>query len=62
MCLIELRIKKAKSIMGALRHFFDKDVDWRVKTEIYIAGPLNALLWGCESWNLMKSNLERLRS
>jgi hypothetical protein len=49
--------------MGASIHFFDnKDVDWQVKKEIYIAGPLNALLWGCETWNLMKSNLDRLRS
>ncbi len=49
--------------MGASRHFFDnKDVDRRVKTQIYIAGPLNALLWGCESWNLTKRNLNKLRS
>ncbi len=60
---IESRIKKAKAIMGASKHFFDnKDVDRRVKTQIYIAGPLNALLWGCESWNLTKRNLNKLRS
>ena len=50
---IEARIKKAKSIMGASKYFFDnKDVCKRIKSKIYIAGPLNALLWGRESWNL----------
>jgi hypothetical protein len=49
--------------MGASRHFFDnKDVDRRVKTQIYVRGPLNALLQGCESWNLMKKNLKKLQS
>jgi len=33
--------------MGAAKHFFDnKDVDKRIKAQIYVAGPLNALLWG----------------
>mmetsp|Transcript_22629 Transcript_22629/g.32396 ORF Transcript_22629/g.32396 Transcript_22629/m.32396 type:complete len:650 (+) Transcript_22629:1533-3482(+) len=58
---VETRIKKAKSPMGAARHFFDnKDVDKRIKSQIYVAGPLNALLWGCESWNLTKNNLRKL--
>ena len=60
---IVTRIKKAKSIMGASKHFFDnKDVDKRIKAEIYIAGPLNALLWGCEAWNLTKNNLNKIMS
>jgi len=47
---IDARIKKAMSIMGALKHFFDnRDVDRRIKVEIYAAGPLNALLWGCQT-------------
>ena len=58
---IETRIAKAKSLMGAAKHFFDnKDVDNRIKSQIYVAGPLNALLWGCESWNLTKNNLHKL--
>ena len=58
---IDARIKKAKSIMGASKYFFDnKDVDKRIKTEIYVAGPLNALLWGCETWNLTKDNLKKI--
>ena len=57
---IDARIKKAKSIMGASKYFFDnKDVDKRIKTEIYVAGPLNALLWRCEAWNLTKDNLKK---
>jgi hypothetical protein len=50
-----MRIKKAKSIMGLGRQFFDcRDVDIRVKYQIYTAGPLNTLLWGCEGWNTSK--------
>ena len=46
----ETRIKRVSSQMGILRHFFSaKDVDLRVKFWVYIAGPLNCLLWGCES-------------
>ena len=60
---IEVRVKKAKSIMGAAKHFFNnKDVDKRIKAQIYVAGPLNALLWGCETWNLTKYNLNKLIS
>ena len=58
---IQTRIAKAKSIMGASKSFFDnKDVDKRINAQIYIAGPLNALLWGCEAWNLTKLNLNKL--
>ena len=58
---IDARVKKAKSIMGASKHFFDnRDVDRRIKAEIYVAGPLNALLWGCEAWNLTKDNLKKI--
>ena len=58
---IDARIKKAKSIMGASKYFFDnKDVDKRIKTKIYVAGPCNALLRGCETWNLTKDNLKKI--
>jgi hypothetical protein len=60
---IEERIKKAKSMMGASRHFFDnKDVDWQVKKEVYTRGPLNALLWGSKLWNLTRRNIDKLKS
>jgi hypothetical protein len=59
---IEARIK-TKSIMGILKSFFDnKDVDKRIKSQIYVAGPLNALLRGCKIWNLTKQNLNKLKS
>jgi hypothetical protein len=49
--------------MGALKYFFDnKDINKRIKAEIYIAGPLNALQWGCEAWNLTKDNLNKIMS
>ncbi len=50
---IAMRIKKAKSIMRLSRQFFEcRNVDIRVKYQIYTAGPLNALLWGCKGWNI----------
>jgi hypothetical protein len=60
---VEARIMKAKSLMSAARSFFDnKDVDKRIKYQIYVVGPLNVLLWGCETWNLTRRNLNRLSS
>ena len=45
--------------MGASKYFADnRDVDKRIKAEIYVVGPLNALLWGCEAWNLTKEPQE----
>ncbi len=41
---IEMRIKKAKSLMGYAKHFFtNKDVDHPLKFQVYTSGPLNAL-------------------
>jgi len=37
-------------------------VDKRIKSHIYVVGPLNALLWGCETWNLTKQNLSKRTS
>jgi hypothetical protein len=53
------RIKKAKSLMGYAKYFFNnKDVDHGLKYQVYTSGPLNALLWSCETWNLS----ERIRN
>jgi hypothetical protein len=54
-------IKKAKSTMGIAKHFFsNKDVDIRMKHNIYNAFAINAALWGCESWNLSVKNKKML--
>jgi hypothetical protein len=46
---IDARNKKSKSIIGFSKHFFDnKDVDHRLKYQVYTSGALNALLWGCK--------------
>jgi hypothetical protein len=46
--------------MGAAKTFLDnKDVSKKFKCQKYIAGPLNALLWGCTTWNLKRRNLDR---
>ena len=49
--------------MGLLRHFFNcNDIDRKVKYWVYMASPLNTLLWGCKSWNLTERNLKHLSS
>ena len=54
---LEARINKASSQLWILKHFFNcKDVDRHVKYWVYLATPLNTLLWGAESWNLTEHN------
>jgi hypothetical protein len=54
---ITFRINKAKSLMGILHHFFSCcNIDLRTKYNIYVTCPLNALLWGCETWNSSAKN------
>jgi hypothetical protein len=48
-------IKMAISLMGILLSFFFNwcDVDLCTKCNMYVVSPLNALLVGCKTWNLM---------
>ena len=50
---IERRLGQANSAMGALKHFWNNQyVDLIVKYRIFLAIPINLLLWGCKSWAL----------
>jgi len=58
---IKLRISKAAQSMGALREFFKNEhVNLRTKHLIYLAIPVNILLWGCESWGCAKSHMKKV--
>ena len=58
---IDSRISAASSSMGALAHFWnDEAVDLRSKYLIFMAIPMNLLLWGSESWALRTTLLSRL--
>ena len=47
--------------MGALKHFWNNHhVDLIVNYRIFMAIPLNLLLWGCKSWALKKSSIDKL--
>jgi hypothetical protein len=60
---IKAQIKKAKSIMGVSQHFFNnKDIDIRMKLNIFTLFVINAILWGCEIWNLSGKNKKQLES
>ena len=55
------RIKKASQAMGALKIFWDSNhVDIGAKVLIYLAIPVNLLLWGCQSWALTKVLIKKL--
>jgi hypothetical protein len=55
---VEKRINNAAAQMGILHAFFGcKRVSRETKYVIFMAIPLNIVLWGCESWSVMeKSN------
>ena len=60
---IEAWIKKAKSQLRMLKHFFGcKDVKLCMKYWIYIAVPYSSLLWGSKSWNISHANDTKLHS
>jgi hypothetical protein len=42
--------------------FSCRDVDLRTKYNIHVTCPLNALLWGCETWNLSAKTLKKLEA
>ena len=58
---VDERISQASSAMGALNHFWsDRTVDDYSKYLIFWAIPINLLLWGCESWALRETTLQKL--
>ena len=60
---VDMRIAAAGRSMGALNHFFGRnEVNIYSKYLIFMAIPINLLLWGCESWALrvdLSRKLER---
>lgn len=60
---VETRIKKASQQMGALSYLWNcKDADLLTKQWVYLAGPVNTLLWGSESLNLSARNIQKMQS
>ena len=58
---IRNRITKANQAMGALRHFWRNPyADLQAKKTIFLAIPANLLLWGCETWALRQSHIDKL--
>ena len=50
---ISQRITKAFQNMGAMKNIWDdQHVDLYSKYLLFLAIPINQLLWGCESWAL----------
>ena len=58
---VEARIAQANKAMGALREYFKcKQVSLKAKRMIYLAIPINLVLWGVESWALTESSMRKL--
>ena len=56
---ISQRITKAFQSMGALKNVWDDPhIDLYSKYLLFMAIPINQLLWGCESWALKESSLK----
>jgi hypothetical protein len=55
---VEKRIASATKAMGSLGEFFDRnEISTCAKYLVFVAIPINFLLWGCESWALRKDLL-----
>jgi hypothetical protein len=58
---VEARIFQANKAMGALREYFKyKQVSLKAKRMIYLAIPINLVLWGAESWALTENSVKKL--
>eukprot|EP00978_Attheya_sp_CCMP212_P039433 scaffold204944_cov26-Attheya_sp.AAC.1 len=58
---MDARISQANKAMGALRDYFKcKQVSLKVKWMIYLAIPINLVLWGAESWALTDKSVKKL--
>eukprot|EP00978_Attheya_sp_CCMP212_P036046 scaffold160870_cov73-Attheya_sp.AAC.2 len=59
---IDARIAQASSkAMGALRKYFRcKQVSLTAKRLIYLAIPINLVLWGAESWAISEKSMKKL--
>eukprot|EP00978_Attheya_sp_CCMP212_P035774 scaffold157687_cov54-Attheya_sp.AAC.2 len=58
---IDTRIAQASKAMGALRKYFRcKQVSLTAKRFIYLAIPINLILWGAESWAIYKKSMKKL--
>jgi hypothetical protein len=56
---LTIRIKKAQAQMGSLRSFFRcPHIALTTKCKVYLAIPVNTMLWGCESWS-MNADMQR---
>jgi hypothetical protein len=59
---VRTRIKKAAGQVGGLRPFFrSPHIDLETKVRVYLAIPMNTVLWGCESWALTEDLIRELR-
>jgi hypothetical protein len=61
---IELRIIAATKNFNALGRtiFRNRKIKLELRCQMYMAITVNILLWGCDTWALMKSQLTKLRS
>ena len=58
---IELRLTTASQSMGALNNVWNNlHMDIYSKYLLFRAIPMNLLLWGCETWSLRKTLLNKL--
>ena len=58
---IEIRIKKANQIMGALGCYWNcNEVPMKAKRHIYMACVLTILLWGAKTWAPTEAEIAKM--
>jgi hypothetical protein len=59
---IDARITAASKAWGALKNVLeDKHIDRDIRTKLYVATVISILLWGCDSWALKDSDMQKLK-
>ena len=58
---IDTRITAAKQAWHSMKSvLMNKNIDKDIRKKLYMAIPVNILLWGCNSWALSSSHLKKL--
>jgi hypothetical protein len=58
---VPVRMAKGYGLMGALKELFrSTEVPLGIKYKMYVAIPLNAELWGCESWATIEAGTKTI--
>ena len=60
---IDSRITAATKAFGALKHVFNnRNISKTIRVQLYLAIPINILLWGCAGWAISAQGMKKLQT